>query len=440
MFIYNITIDSNVCVGIDQPSGYIALTLTDEELSGIYDQYRLFIGVKVRNAPTGDISVGLNPSIVPVFTRKRVPDYWTGTVYNKTFNNAPENELIVGFEYDFTDISPPFGLPLVCRIQGVFKNTDSEKRWAGLYVSTYQGAPFEPLGSVITPDIAPNGTGGNVGYAFPRWLKGQFHIWGWVESNLVNLQSLTWEFMFASPRYYNQIMNQALWWPVACLPHDRSTVVFDKEAMKARAREASTNIGIVFGPYAREYPSGAPVKLYIRAKTTSNTNSADIIRYYVYEQWERYVVIDERIKGTDFTEANKYQMFKFDGILPAFAGSGLELTVGFRGSSPVVLDAYVQSGGERTVAIMAFLLALQQYLKSPIRAVDEFDVHMDPVNRETMMRMLLSHIEANKDVQFIVITPSQISVLSEKVNIIFVQNVQGRSEVIKAVSTAAQRV
>ncbi|RLE49935.1 MAG: hypothetical protein DRJ33_07830 [Candidatus Methanomethylicota archaeon] len=79
-------------------------------------------------------------------------------------------------------------------------------------------------------------------------------------------------------------------------------------------------------------------------------------------------------------------------------------------------------------------------MKSPIRAVDEFDVHMDPANREAMMRMLLSHIEANKDVQFIVITPSQISVLSEKVNIIFVQNVQGRSEVIKAVSTAAQRV
>ncbi|RLE49317.1 MAG: hypothetical protein DRJ31_05385 [Candidatus Methanomethylicota archaeon] len=120
--------------------------------------------------------------------------------------------------------------------------------------------------------------------------------------------------------------------------------------------------------------------------------------------------------------------------------AGLELTVGFRGSSPVVLDAYVQSGGERTVAIMAFLLALQQYLKSPIRAVDEFDVHMDPVNREAMMKMLLSHIEANKDVQFIVITPSQISVLSEKVNVIFVQNVQGKSEVIKTVSAAAQRV
>lgn len=120
--------------------------------------------------------------------------------------------------------------------------------------------------------------------------------------------------------------------------------------------------------------------------------------------------------------------------------AGLELTVGFRGSSPVVLDAYVQSGGERTVAIMAFLLALQQHLKSPIRAVDEFDVHMDPANRESMMRMLLSHVEANKDVQFIVITPSQLTVLSDKVNIIFVQNVQGRSEVVKAARAAAQRV
>ena len=38
--------------------------------------------------------------------------------------------------------------------------------------------------------------------------------------------------------------------------------------------------------------------------------------------------------------------------------AGLEILVGFKGGKPVALDAYTQSGGERTTATMSFLLAL----------------------------------------------------------------------------------
>ncbi|MCQ5361844.1 MAG: AAA family ATPase [Candidatus Methanomethylicia archaeon] len=117
--------------------------------------------------------------------------------------------------------------------------------------------------------------------------------------------------------------------------------------------------------------------------------------------------------------------------------AGVEITVGFRGTSPVLLDACSQSGGERAVATMAFLLALQDHLKSPVRAVDEFDVHMDPHNRESMMRMLFSFMNDSSDVQFIVITPSQLTAVGEFANIIFVQNVHGRSEVAKAAAASA---
>jgi chromosome segregation protein len=117
--------------------------------------------------------------------------------------------------------------------------------------------------------------------------------------------------------------------------------------------------------------------------------------------------------------------------------AGLEVTVGFKGASPVLLDAYAQSGGERAVATMAFLLSLQHHLKSPIRAIDEFDVHMDPHNRESMMKMLFSFMNENEDVQFLVITPSQLTAVGEFANIIFVQNVHGKSEVAKAVAARA---
>jgi len=37
---------------------------------------------------------------------------------------------------------------------------------------------------------------------------------------------------------------------------------------------------------------------------------------------------------------------------------------------------------------MCFLLALQQRIRSPIRAIDEFEIHTDPKNREQMMEIL----------------------------------------------------
>ena len=108
--------------------------------------------------------------------------------------------------------------------------------------------------------------------------------------------------------------------------------------------------------------------------------------------------------------------------------ASLEILVGFKGARPVALDSHTQSGGERTTATMSFLLALQQHVRSPFRAVDEYDIHMDPKNREMIARMLLSMIK-EATAQYIVITPSQITFVEENANIITVQNVEGRSVV-----------
>ncbi|MFH0897272.1 MAG: hypothetical protein V1850_04410, partial [Candidatus Bathyarchaeota archaeon] len=109
--------------------------------------------------------------------------------------------------------------------------------------------------------------------------------------------------------------------------------------------------------------------------------------------------------------------------------AGLELIVGFKGGEPTILDAHTQSGGERSVATMAFLLALQQHVKSPFRAVDEFDVHMDPRNREVFSDMLFKEISKNTESQYLTITPGQMITIDKTVHVITVQNVEGRSEV-----------
>jgi len=106
--------------------------------------------------------------------------------------------------------------------------------------------------------------------------------------------------------------------------------------------------------------------------------------------------------------------------------AGLQIFVGFKGAKPVPLDAYTQSGGERSTATIMFLIALQQHVRSPFRAVDEYDIHMDPKNREVIANMIVSSI-AGSDAQYLVITPSQVTFAQKDVNIITVQNVEGTS-------------
>jgi chromosome segregation protein len=112
--------------------------------------------------------------------------------------------------------------------------------------------------------------------------------------------------------------------------------------------------------------------------------------------------------------------------------AGLEIYVGFKGSKPVALDAYTQSGGERTTATMGFLLALQQHVRSPFRAVDEYDIHMDPKNREMIAKVLVAMIK-DASAQYVVITPSQITFAQKDANVITVQNIEGKSLVREVV-------
>ncbi len=81
------------------------------------------------------------------------------------------------------------------------------------------------------------------------------------------------------------------------------------------------------------------------------------------------------------------------------------------------------------MALMAFILSLQGRIVSPLRAMDEFDIHMDPKNREAMFKMILAQMKAREASQYLVITPSIITVLDRSAHVIAVQAVHGSSEV-----------
>ena len=96
------------------------------------------------------------------------------------------------------------------------------------------------------------------------------------------------------------------------------------------------------------------------------------------------------------------------------------------------LNAHTQSGGERSTATMTFLLALQQHVKSPFRAVDEYDIHMDPRNREIIADLLVSSVKGT-NAQYLAITPSQLSFTGNDIHVITVQNIEGKS-IVKEVA------
>lgn len=68
-------------------------------------------------------------------------------------------------------------------------------------------------------------------------------------------------------------------------------------------------------------------------------------------------------------------------------------------------DNKVLSGGEKSFTTICLLLSIWEAMGCPIRALDEFDVFMDSVNRGISMKMMIDSANDSIDKQFIVITP-----------------------------------
>ena len=106
-----------------------------------------------------------------------------------------------------------------------------------------------------------------------------------------------------------------------------------------------------------------------------------------------------------------------------FSG-GVDLYIQFPGK-PMRL-AGGASGGERSVAAIAYLLAIQKFLKSPFYLFDEIDAHLDDLNTARLADVLK---ENAMEAQFLVVSLKDIMVHNaDKIYGVFAQ--QGRSRVV----------
>jgi hypothetical protein len=66
---------------------------------------------------------------------------------------------------------------------------------------------------------------------------------------------------------------------------------------------------------------------------------------------------------------------------------------------------FLRAGGERSFTTVAFILALGKFTESPFRAMDEYDVFMDAVNRRIATQTLLEFALEENNLQFVLLTP-----------------------------------
>ena len=69
----------------------------------------------------------------------------------------------------------------------------------------------------------------------------------------------------------------------------------------------------------------------------------------------------------------------------------------------------LDSGGERSYTTIALLIALGEYLETPFRVMDEFDVFLDPQVRKFVIQALIHTAKEMQHRQFIFITPQDLS-------------------------------
>ena len=87
-----------------------------------------------------------------------------------------------------------------------------------------------------------------------------------------------------------------------------------------------------------------------------------------------------------------------------FAKYGIVIRVKFRNNEELqALNAQRQSGGERSVSTMLYLLALQATAQCPFRVVDEINQGMDPVNERHVFNLIVK--SASRGAQYFLLTP-----------------------------------
>ncbi|KAG0767977.1 hypothetical protein G6F57_000086 [Rhizopus arrhizus] len=104
---------------------------------------------------------------------------------------------------------------------------------------------------------------------------------------------------------------------------------------------------------------------------------------------------------------------------------GVQIRVKFRDTEKLqILTGQRQSGGERSVSTILYLMSLQNLAKSPFRVVDEINQGMDPKNERMIHEQIVQGASRSGTSQYFLITPKLLPDLyyNEKIRVLCIYN------------------
>lgn len=128
-------------------------------------------------------------------------------------------------------------------------------------------------------------------------------------------------------------------------------------------------------------------------------------------EWEHQ--IDKCIREIDTKFAYYFKLMRCSGRIELkkdddFSQWGIDILVSFRARNNARrLEMHSQSGGERSVTTMIYLLTLQNVTECPFRLVDEINQGMDEKNERVVFSLIVKACEelGESSPQYFVITP-----------------------------------
>jgi chromosome segregation ATPase len=122
--------------------------------------------------------------------------------------------------------------------------------------------------------------------------------------------------------------------------------------------------------------------------------------------------------------AGEVRLYRPDDELD-FAQYGLDILVKFRADDPLqLLSGAQQSGGEKSLSTMLFLLSLQDVTQTPFRVVDEINQGLDAHFEEKVFHVLGKYITGATSPQYFIITPKLLTGLNyaEHITVFMIYN------------------
>lgn len=95
-----------------------------------------------------------------------------------------------------------------------------------------------------------------------------------------------------------------------------------------------------------------------------------------------------------------------EGAEEDFSRYGIHIKVKFRKEGELqILNAQIQSGGERAVSVAIYLLSLQELTTVPFRCIDEINQGMDANNERRIFNLITKATEEKGNTQYFLLTP-----------------------------------